>query len=95
MSASISGSRRQPIEEPDNPAHLNEIIDWIGWDRLMFSTDYPHWDFDDPRYAFKFNVTEAQKRDDVPRQREGVVRPAMSAACRRDRRRDPAGRASW
>ena len=21
---------------------------WVGWDRIMFSSDYPHWDFDDP-----------------------------------------------
>ena len=51
----------QPIEEPDDPQHLAEIIDWLGWDRLMFSTDYPHWDFDHPQHAFKFAMTEAQK----------------------------------
>ena len=51
----------QPIEEPDHPQHLAEVIDWLGWDRLMFSTDYPHWDFDDPQHAFKFTMTEAQK----------------------------------
>ena len=32
---------------------LIDLFDRIGWDRLLFSTDYPHWDFDDPRYAFK------------------------------------------
>ena len=42
----------------------------------MFSTDYPHWDFDDPQHAFKFKMTDAQKRDGVPGQRQGVVRPA-------------------
>jgi len=51
----------QPIEEPDNAQHLAEVIDWLGWDRLMFSTDYPHWDFDDPQHTFKFAMTEAQK----------------------------------
>ena len=51
----------QPIEEPANPEHLRETIDWIGWDRLMFSTDYPHWDYDDPNYAFKFKMTQAQR----------------------------------
>jgi predicted TIM-barrel fold metal-dependent hydrolase len=51
----------QPIEEPDNPQHLAEVIEWIGWDRLMFSTDYPHWDFDHPQHVFKFAMTEAQK----------------------------------
>lgn len=51
----------QPIEEPDNPEHLANIIEWIGWDRLMFSTDYPHWDFDDPKQVFKFRLTNEQK----------------------------------
>jgi predicted TIM-barrel fold metal-dependent hydrolase len=51
----------QPIEEPEKPEHLPEIIDWIGWDRLCFSTDYPHWDFDHPQLALKFSMTEAQK----------------------------------
>jgi predicted TIM-barrel fold metal-dependent hydrolase len=51
----------QPIEEPENPQHLAEVIEWLGWDRLMFSTDYPHWDFDHPQHVFKFAMTEAQK----------------------------------
>lgn len=38
----------QPFEEPDRRAHLKDTFDWIGWDRLLFATDYPHWDFDDP-----------------------------------------------
>jgi hypothetical protein len=51
----------QPIEEPADPQHLADIIGWIGWDRVMFSSDYPHWDFDDPRQTFKFAMSEAQK----------------------------------
>ena len=51
----------QPIEEPEQAAHLADVIGWLGWDRLMFSTDYPHWDFDHPREVFKFPLTEAQK----------------------------------
>ena len=51
----------QPIEEPENPHHLSEVIDWIGWDRVVFSSDYPHWDFDDPRYTFKINLNEQQR----------------------------------
>jgi uncharacterized protein len=27
-------------------------------DRLLFSTDYPHWDFDDPRQAFKVRLSD-------------------------------------
>ena len=51
----------QPIDEPDNPQHLAEIMDWLGWDRLMFSTDYPHWDFDDPQQVFKFRIADDKK----------------------------------
>jgi len=51
----------QPIEEPENPAHLLDLMSWVGWDRLMFSTDYPHWDFDDPRQVFKAHLNEEQK----------------------------------
>jgi predicted TIM-barrel fold metal-dependent hydrolase len=53
----------QPIEEPEAMRHLREIIDAIGCDRLMFATDYPHWDFDDPRHAIKIELSgdEEQK----------------------------------
>ncbi len=39
----------QPFEEPDRRSHLKDTFEWIGWDRLLFATDYPHWDFDDPQ----------------------------------------------
>ena len=48
----------QPIDEPDRPQDLFDVMGWVGWDRLMFSTDYPHWDFDDPRYVFKARLEE-------------------------------------
>jgi predicted TIM-barrel fold metal-dependent hydrolase len=51
----------QPIEEPAQPEHLAEIIGWLGWDRLIFSSDYPHWDFDHPRHVFKFHLSDEQK----------------------------------
>jgi uncharacterized protein len=41
---------------------LRKLIDWIGWDRLLFATDYPHWDSDDPRYAFKCRLSETERR---------------------------------
>ena len=52
----------QPIEEPERPGDLLDTIRWIGADRLMFSTDYPHWDYDDPASAFKVKLSEEQKR---------------------------------
>ncbi|MBO0763079.1 MAG: amidohydrolase [Hyphomicrobiaceae bacterium] len=44
----------QPVEEPETPSQISDVIEWIGPDRLLFATDYPHWDMDDPRYAFKY-----------------------------------------
>jgi predicted TIM-barrel fold metal-dependent hydrolase len=52
----------QPVEEPEHPEDLRHVLDWIGWDRLLFSSDYPHWDSDDPRYAFKIPMSEAERR---------------------------------
>ena len=42
----------QPIEEPADPRHLLQAIEHIGQDdRVLFATDYPHWDYDDPQRA--------------------------------------------
>ncbi|MBX9590620.1 MAG: amidohydrolase family protein [Hyphomonadaceae bacterium] len=42
----------QPMEEPEDRRHVLDMMAWIGWDRLLFASDYPHWDFDDPFRAF-------------------------------------------
>jgi uncharacterized protein len=43
----------QPMEEPQRPEQFLQILEHAPWlqDRLMFSTDYPHWDFDAPNEA--------------------------------------------
>jgi predicted TIM-barrel fold metal-dependent hydrolase len=52
----------QPVEEPEPRKNLLDTIGWIGWDRLLFATDYPHWDFDDPARALPLPFTDAQRR---------------------------------
>lgn len=52
----------QPMEEPPQPELLRRTFDWVGWDRLLFSSDYPHWDQDDPAYAFNMKMTPAERR---------------------------------
>ncbi len=43
----------QPMEEPPNREHFHQMIKHINMpDRIMFATDYPHWDFDAPDQAF-------------------------------------------
>ena len=42
----------QPIEEPENRAHLRAILEMFPVEKmLMFSSDYPHWDGDTPDFA--------------------------------------------
>ena len=53
----------QPMEEPEPREHVLDTIAWIGWDRLLFATDYPHWDFDDPATCLPVRMTEQQRRD--------------------------------
>jgi predicted TIM-barrel fold metal-dependent hydrolase len=51
----------QPMEEPERPRHVLETIGWLGWDRLLFATDYPHWDFDDPAAVLPSGGSEAER----------------------------------
>ncbi len=52
----------QPVEEPENPQDLRQTFEWIGWDRMVYSSDYPHWDYDDPRQAWRINLSDAEER---------------------------------
>ena len=39
----------QPLEQPKNKEHLWQILEAIdGRYTLLYASDYPHWDFDDP-----------------------------------------------
>jgi predicted TIM-barrel fold metal-dependent hydrolase len=52
----------QPMEEPERKNDLLSLFEWIGWDHVLFSSDYPHWDHDDPRYAFRVRLPDDKKR---------------------------------
>ncbi|HVV93092.1 MAG TPA: amidohydrolase family protein [Hyphomicrobiales bacterium] len=52
----------QPVDEPADPSYLADMMEWLGWDRILFSTDYPHWDFDDPKFAFKTRLGETERK---------------------------------
>ena len=52
----------QPFEEPKDEAQLMDVMGWIGWDRLLFATDYPHWDFDDPARVLPRGLAPEHKR---------------------------------
>jgi predicted TIM-barrel fold metal-dependent hydrolase len=38
------------------------VMEWIGFDRLLFASDYPHWDFDDPFLSLPPSLTDARRR---------------------------------
>ncbi|ANE46548.1 amidohydrolase [Paenibacillus swuensis] len=53
----------QPIEEPQDFKHLLSIFDMIDAENiLLFSSDYPHWDFDDPTAILKRLSPEARHK---------------------------------
>lgn len=44
----------QPIDEPEDPKLLRRIFDDLRADKsVMFASDWPHWDFDDPEAALR------------------------------------------
>jgi hypothetical protein len=56
----------QPIEEPDHPDQFVQLYDQfvaagLGG-KLMFSSDYPHWDFDAPERAIPHALPEGERQ---------------------------------
>jgi uncharacterized protein len=52
----------QPIEQPD-PKEMLQMVEMIGNDKfLLFATDYPHWDFDDPNTSLPTTFSKELKR---------------------------------
>jgi predicted TIM-barrel fold metal-dependent hydrolase len=64
----------QPIEEPRDPKHMLQVMEWIGWDRLLFASDYPHWDFDDPFRAFPAALPKERYRQILSTNARAVYR---------------------
>ena len=52
----------QPMEETEDPRQTLDLMRWVGFDRIMFASDYPHWDFDDPFYALPAGLDGATRR---------------------------------
>ena len=72
----------QPMEEPRRPRDLETIFSHLGGvDRVMFSTDYPHWDFDDPARAFPVKLPAQLRRQVLTENARALYRlPAASVA---------------
>ncbi len=55
----------QPLEVPENEDHLAHVIEMLGGpDRLMYASDYPHWDYDLPQV-----ITDRPCLSDTEKQR--------------------------
>lgn len=55
----------QPMEEPPTSAEFTQMREQLGMDgRLLFSTDYPHWDFDSPDHSLP-SVVPAKVRQSI------------------------------
>ena len=70
----------QPMEETEDPDHLIDVMDWIGWDRIMFASDYPHWDFDDPFLALPPSLTEERRNKIYSGNAQGALPVRLMAA---------------
>ncbi|RWQ65734.1 MAG: amidohydrolase [Mesorhizobium sp.] len=53
----------QPLDEPADPEALKHIINWIDGSRtLMFASDFPHWDADDPTMTLSDQPEDLRRR---------------------------------
>jgi predicted TIM-barrel fold metal-dependent hydrolase len=53
----------QPMEDPENRNDVVSFLDWMHADELLcFSTDYPHWSYDDPAWSIQRMPKERRSR---------------------------------
>ncbi len=44
----------QPLESPDDSDQLVAAIEFLRpWETLMYASDFPHWDFDEPEQTLR------------------------------------------
>ena len=44
----------QPLDYPEDKTELLRAFEWMECEKiLLFSSDYPHWTYDDPRWLVK------------------------------------------
>jgi uncharacterized protein len=61
----------QPFPEPAEADHMRAVCEIVQADRtLIFSSDYPHWDFDDPYRALDALPAQTRRRVCVDNARE-------------------------
>ncbi|MEM7131862.1 MAG: amidohydrolase family protein [Chloroflexota bacterium] len=54
----------QPMEEPNQRHHFHQLLEQLNMnDKLLFATDYPHWDFDSPDRAIPVKLDKELERN--------------------------------
>lgn len=53
----------QPMDEPDNPQHLFEMIEEYCAENILYASDYPHFDFDSPDSSFPASMPAEMKQN--------------------------------
>ena len=53
----------QPVEEPHKPEYFLQMLEQFGpmTNNILFASDYPHWDADDPDFALPNNMPDEMK----------------------------------
>lgn len=53
----------QPLDEPEEPEYLVHLLDQLDMDdRILFASDYPHWDFDNPERVLPASQVGEERR---------------------------------
>jgi predicted TIM-barrel fold metal-dependent hydrolase len=56
----------QPLDEPEKAEYLVQVLDQVAMDdRVVFSTDYPHHDHDDPSRVLPISLVGAERREKI------------------------------
>ena len=54
----------QPMDEPAQPGYVQQLFEHLDMDdHIVFASDYPHWDFDDPTRVLPASVIGAERRE--------------------------------
>jgi predicted TIM-barrel fold metal-dependent hydrolase len=71
----------QPLDEPTESRQLADVLDTLDMDdAIVFASDYPHWDFDDPRRSLPSVAIHARRREAILRGNAMNIFPRL-AAC--------------
>jgi len=61
----------QPVDEPPHAEDISKLMEWLDDGRLlMFASDHPHWDWDDPAEVLTVLPEEIRRRIFVENARE-------------------------